>query len=70
MIELIASLRERVLDAVDLALDALTLGEYGLQAAPDPGCERRDRSAVGVAGVDRGEHPPPHLDRTLQHIGI
>ena len=39
------SIAERMADAVDLAIDFATLGEYGLEPAEEePPCERRARS--------------------------
>ena len=39
------SIAARMADAVDLAIDFATLGEYGLEpAAEDPPCGRRARS--------------------------
>jgi hypothetical protein len=52
----------RLADAVDLMIDFATLGEYGLEPAPEPapcaGRRRRERSASAVrfAAVDRGDH--------------
>ncbi len=41
-------LGERALDAVDLAIDFATLGEYGLEPCdrPAPPCEARHRSSA------------------------
>lgn len=39
---------DRIADRVDLAIDAVTLGQYGLEqvaAADAPGCEGIDRTA-------------------------
>jgi hypothetical protein len=39
------SIAERMADAVDLAIDFATLGEYGLEPVDEPPrCERRARS--------------------------
>jgi hypothetical protein len=53
----------RLADAVDLAIDFATLGEYGLEPAEEPQrCEaRRARpgltgSGVGFPAVDRADH--------------
>jgi hypothetical protein len=37
----ISIVREHVLDAADLVVDFATLGEYGVEPAPVPECERR-----------------------------
>jgi hypothetical protein len=41
------SIRERLLDAADLAIDFATLGEYGLEPEPVRECERPLRLASG-----------------------
>jgi hypothetical protein len=66
MLRLITAVRERVLDGADLAIDLLTLGEYGLEAGEPARCEARGRSAGGVAAVDP-HHLGSGLDRPLEH---
>jgi hypothetical protein len=63
-------IRERLCDAVDLAVDFLTLGEYGLLARSASTCEARRRSGVGIAAVDRGQHLPADPERSLEHLRI
>jgi hypothetical protein len=70
MIELTRRIRERLLDATDLLIDFLTLGEYGLERAAQPVCEARVRSAAGGAAIDRGQHLTADLDRPLQRARI
>ena len=70
MIELMRGIREQLLDATDLLIDFLTLGEYGFERAAQPVCEARVRSAAGGAAIDRGQHPAADLDRPLQGAGI
>lgn len=67
---IIRQLRESALDLADLVIDFATLGEYGLEAPTPSPCEPRLRSGVRLSAVDRGEHLPPHLDRTEQHVRI
>jgi hypothetical protein len=61
------TLGARLADAVDLAIDFATLGEYGLEPVEDPArCgERRrpgrDRSYVGFTAIDRGDHLAANL---------
>ena len=44
------SIAERMADAVDLAIDFATLGEYGLEPVDEPPpCERRARSRCEAA---------------------
>lgn len=55
---------ERLADAADLVIDFATLGEYGLEpvAEQPPQCgERRRRSDVRFAAVDRADHLPARL---------
>jgi hypothetical protein len=68
MLKLITAVRERVLDGADLAIDLLTLGEYGIEAGESARCEARGRSAAGVAAFDRPHHLASGLDRPLEHV--
>ena len=55
---------ERLADAADLMIDFATLGEYGLEPVEEQprSCgERRRRSEVRFAAVDRGDHLPARL---------
>jgi hypothetical protein len=55
---------ERLADAADLVIDFATLGEYGLEPIEDqaPSCaERRRRSEIRFAPVDRTDHLPARL---------
>jgi hypothetical protein len=55
-------LSARLADAVDLAIDFATLGEYGLEpAAPQPRCaERRRRGHLAGSGVRFAAVDRPH----------
>ncbi len=71
---------ERLLDAADLAIDFLTLGEYGLEPAPTPAggptasgrgpCEGPRRSGVGLPPIDPGEHLPADFKRAIQRFEV
>ena len=55
---------ERLADAADLVIDFATLGEYGLEPVeePQPRCaERRRRSDVRFAAIDRSDQLPARL---------
>jgi hypothetical protein len=50
------NLSDRLADAVDLLIDFVTLGEYGLEPAvrPAPACGSRRRPHPSQAGTRRG----------------
>lgn len=60
-------LSERIADRVDLAIDFLTLGQYGLEeiSAPDAGCEGGGRAAEARG---RREALPPARGRGCRHL--
>jgi hypothetical protein len=48
----------RMADAIDLAIDFATLGEYGLEPVAERDCERRSRACreeLAFAGLPRAE---------------
>ena len=52
------TLAARVADAIDLAMDFATLGEYGLEPVEERDCERRSRARreeLAFAGLPRVE---------------
>ncbi len=80
MDERVKRVRERLLDAADLAIDFLTLGEYGLEPGPAPAggptasvrgsCQARRRSGVGLSPIDPGEHLPADFKSAIQHFEV
>jgi hypothetical protein len=47
---------DRIADRVDLAIDAVTLGQYGLEQAPQaPGCEGTARGVAQRAARRRAD---------------
>lgn len=59
-------IRERLLDAADIAIDFATLGEYGLEPVPSRDCERRtpyptsSASRPVAVGLASGAHHSQH----------
>ncbi len=59
---------DRMADRVDLAIDLLTLGQYGLEQVPagGSGCEgsghQADWEALPLPARRRGHCPPSHRD--------